>query len=579
LTTIATRSRTGSSSPDLKGLDMAQLIVSGVAEGPVLAFSEGLSFWGGVDAATGLVIDAHHPLCGQSLGGKIVLMPTSRGSCTGSGVLLELALNGHAPAALVFSGHEDILTLGALIAGRMFDAPLPVLRLGEAEYDRLAAAETAQITATHLTTGFWSVPLEPLPTDRLTFSEADRAMLDGTEGEAAQLAMEVIATMAAGQGATMLTDVTCAHIDGCIYASPANLRFARRVADMGARVRVPTTMNAISVDHAHWRDQGVPPVFGLPAQSLADAYVEMGARPSFTCAPYLLEDAPGFGESIGWSESNAVIYANSVLGARTVKHPDFLDLFIALTGRAPLSGVYLDAHRAARRIIHVNLPDGHDDALWPMLGWLAGRLAPDCIPLLTGLEKTAPSNDDLKALCAAFGTTSAAPMLHVAGVTPEADGAAAANAETLNITRHDLVEAWRQFNTGAEQVDLVAFGSPHFSLAECRALDRLMHGRQRHPQTSVIVTVGQHVLTAAQDEGIIDRLLAAGVQVVPDICWCSISEPVFPPTARVLMTNSGKYAHYAPGLSGREVRFGSLADCVQTAVSGKARAELPEWLA
>ncbi len=557
---------------------MARIIVSGTAEGPILTFDEGLSFWGGVDATTGRIIDAHHPLCGQSLAGKIVVMPTSRGSCSGSGVLLELALNGHAPAALVFRDAEDILTLGALIAGRMFDLSLPVLRLGARDHARLAAAPSAAITATRLTAGGWSVALAPLRTNRLTLGDADQRMLDGEGGEAARLAMEVLVTMAASQDADELTDVTHAHIDGCIYAGPANLRFARAMAEMGARVRVPTTTNAISVDHAHWRAQGVPPAFGLPAERLADAYVEMGARPSFTCAPYLLEDAPASGDFIGWSESNAVIYANSVLGARTVKHPDFLDLFIALTGRAPRSGVYLAANRVARRVIHVDLPAGHDDALWPMLGWLAGRLAPDRIPLLTGLERAGPSADDLKALCAAFGTTSAAPMLHVAGVTPEADGAASPEADVARIGREDLAEVWRRFNTGAERVDLVALGSPHFSLAECRALAASIAGRRRHAGTDVIVTLGRDVLAVARHEGLVGRLETAGVRVVPDLCWCSISEPVFPPSARVLMTNSGKYAHYAPGLSGRQVRFGSLADCIEAAVTGRARADLPDWL-
>ena len=558
---------------------MAQSIVPGQASGPILAFSEGLSFWGGVDPATGVVIDAHHPLCGESIAGRVVMMPTSRGSCTGSGVLLELALNGHAPAALIFREAEDILTLGALIAGRMFDKPLPVLRLDAPDYDALTKEQDARITPDGLASGALSLPLEPLRTDRLELSETDRELLDGAGGNAAQLAMQIICTMAAAQGARTLTDVTRAHIDGCIYASPANLRFARTMADMGAKVRVPTTMNAISVDHANWRAQGVPPDFGLPASRLADAYVQMGARPSFTCAPYLLEDVPEAGESIAWAESNAVVYANTVLAARTVKHPDFLDLCIALTGRAPLSGVYLDANRAAQRVIHVDLLEGHDDALWPMLGWLAGLASPDRIPLLTGLEATAPTPDDLKALCAAFGTTSAAPMLHVAGITPEAAGSAGPDADTARITREDLIRAWREFNAGSEEVDLVAFGSPHFSLSECRALAGLLDGKQRASATSVIVTVGHDVLAAARAEGIIDRLEAAGVQIVPDICWCSISEPVFPPTAKVLMTNSGKYAHYAPGLCGRAVRFGSLAECAATAQSGKAPAAPPAWLA
>jgi hypothetical protein len=214
-----------------------------------------------------------------------------------------------------------------------------------------------------------------------------------------------------------------------------------------------------------------------------------------------------------------------------------------------------------------------------MLGWLAGLASPDRIPLLTGLEATAPTPDDLKALCAAFGTTSAAPMLHVAGITPEAAGSAGPDADTARITREDLIRAWREFNAGSEEVDLVAFGSPHFSLSECRALAGLLDGKQRASATSVIVTVGHDVLAAARAEGIIDRLEAAGVQIVPDICWCSISEPVFPPTAKVLMTNSGKYAHYAPGLCGRAVRFGSLAECAATAQSGKAPAAPPTWLA
>ncbi|MEZ5910924.1 MAG: aconitase family protein [Paracoccaceae bacterium] len=557
---------------------MARRITAGTAEGPVLALAEGLSFWGGTDPATGRLIDAHHPDHGTDLAGRIVMMPTSRGSCTGSGVLLELALNGHAPAALIFREAEDVLTLGALIAGTLFDRPLPVLRLDPGDYAALTAEPSARITEDRLRTGSLSLPLTPLATDRLTLTATDRAMLAGAEGSAAQTAMRILITMAAAQGATALTDVTRAHIDGCIYASPANLTFARKMADMGARVRIPTTTNAISVDHANWRQQGVADSFGSPAAALADAYTEMGAAPSFTCAPYLLNGAPATGEHIGWSESNAVIYANSVLGARTVKHPDFLDLCIALTGRAPLSGVYRDADRAPRRVIHVTLPDGHDDALWPMLGYLAGRLAPDRIPLLTGLETTTPGEDDLKALCAAFGTSSAAPMLHVAGVTPEAHLPPAPDADTVHITRADLARVWAQFNSGPAKIDLVAFGSPHFSATECRSLADMLDGKRVPSGTAAIVTAGRDTLKALGKDGTLDRLQGAGVRILPDLCWCSISEPVFPPATRTLMTNSGKYAHYAPALSGRAVRFGSLADCAAAAVTGKAPATPPDWL-
>uniref|UniRef100_UPI002619B3D0 aconitase X n=1 Tax=uncultured Amaricoccus sp. TaxID=339341 RepID=UPI002619B3D0 len=363
----------------------ARRVLGGTANGRVIA-SEALSFWGGVDPATGKVIDVHHPLCGTSLAGRILLMPTSRGSCTGSGVLLDLVLNGRAPAALVFSEPEDVLTLGALIAAEIFGRPLPVLRVPADVFAALSRAETAEISAGAITAGGLTVPIAAGGASALDLTPDDRAMLEGRDGAAVAQAMRIICAMAAQQGAERLVDVTRVHVDGCIYASPANLVFAERMAEMGARVRVPTTMNAISVDRENWQAQGVPPAFGTAAARLADAYVRMGCRPTFTCSPYLLDDAPRAGEVIAWAESNAVVFANSVLGARTAKHPDFLDLCIALTGRAPLAGVYLDRHRKARRILEVELPRGIDDAFWPLVGYLAGEKSPDRIPLLRGLS-------------------------------------------------------------------------------------------------------------------------------------------------------------------------------------------------
>lgn len=553
----------------------AQSILPGQASGAILACNEPISFWGGVDPATGRVIDVHHPLAGQSIAGRVLVMPGTRGSCTGSGVLLDMVLNGHAPAALVFAEPEDVVTLGAMIGAAMFDRPLPVLRLTRDAFDALAQADHATITDTVIEAEGLVIPVAPPATSELELTDADRAMLDGAEGEATAQAMRILCAMAANQGATRLIDVTQGHIDGCIYASPANLTFAEKMADMGAKVRIPTTMNAISVDHGNWRSQGVPDLFGGPAQRLADAYVRMGCQPTFTCSPYLLDTAPAEGETIAWSESNAVIYANSVLGARTAKHPDFLDLCIAMTGRAPLSGVYLDEPRQARRIIDVDLPEALDDAFWPLIGWLAGKAAPDRIPLLRGLQAARPSPENLKAVCAAFGTTSAAPMLHVEGVTPEADRIAH-DADHARISRADMAAGWRVLNDGPEAVELVAIGSPHASLIECAALADELDGRR--VAVATIVTAGRAVIGQARADGTLARLEAAGVQVLPDLCWCSISEPVFPPGTRALMTNSGKYAHYGPGLSGRAVRFGGLAACAAAAVTGHAPKSLPDWL-
>lgn len=556
----------------------ARGILPGAAEGPVIATTEALSFWGGVDPATGRVIDVHHPLHGVCLTGGVLFMPTSRGSCTGSGVLLDLILTGRAPSALVFCEAEDVLTLGALIAAEMFGKPLPVLRLDAENFARFSKAVDVRIDETAIEADGVSLAITPPATAHLDLRDDDRAMLEGRDGIAVQQAMRITVAMAAQQGASALVDVTQGHIDGCIYASPANLTFAEKMAEMGAKVRVPTTMNAISVDKAHWRSQGMPEDFGDPAARLADADVRMGCRPTFTCSPYLLDSAPQAGDMIAWAESNAVIFANTVLGARTAKHPDFLDLCIALTGRAPLAGVYLEENRRPQRIVNVALPAGIDDAFWPLIGYLAGKAAPDCIPLLRGLGPAKPSRDDLKALCAAFGTTSAAPMLHIEGVTPEAGLPPLETADIVTVSPYDMAAGWSLLNEGPEEVQLVAIGSPHASLEECHALAAEFAGRRRHADVAVIVTAGQQVIDAAGQDGTLQSLRDSGVQVLPDLCWCSISEPVFPTKTRALMTNSGKYAHYGPGLSGRAVRFGSLADCVESALTGRAPSLLPSWL-
>jgi cis-L-3-hydroxyproline dehydratase len=446
-------------------------IVDGDANGEILALGEGISFWGGIDPDTGRFIDVHHPSHGFSVAGNILMMPTSRGSCSGSGVLLELSLNRHAPAALVFCEREEILTLGALVSDRIFGRPLPVVQLARATYDRLAREPEARLANGRIMAPGLSIDLDRVGTEGVELTEQDRAILGGKSGLAAKQATEIICLMAAADEVGHLTAVTRGHVDGCILAHSANLIFAEKMAELGARVTIPTSINAISVDRENWHRQGVESEFGTRASRLADAYVRMGARLVFTCAPYLLKNPPVEGEVIEWSESNAVIFANSVLGARTPKHPDYLDLFIAMTGKAPFSGVYTEAGRRAQLVLDVSLDaEIVGDSFWPLLGWIAGHHAPDRIPLISGIAAFRPTQDDLKALCAAFGTTSGAPMLHIEGVTPEAHLPACKGALQKPIRAADFAAAWRELNRGVGKIDLVSIGSPHASAAELRQM-------------------------------------------------------------------------------------------------------------
>ena len=569
-------------------------LVAGAAQGALLLADVGLSFWGGVDPCTGEVIDRHHPLSGQHLAGRVLAIPSGRGSCTGSSVLMELISNGHAPAALVLAEADEILTLGVLVAQTIFARSLPVLCIGREAFAALRGQAFARVENTtlslfdHLPGDAWQALDSPLPdtdsTASIRLTEHDRALLDGRHGKAAQMAMQIVLRMAELQGADHLVDVTQAHIDGCIYTGPASLRFAEQLVQWGAKVRVPTTLNSISVDQRRWRELGIDPALGEPASALGDAYMAMGAQLSFTCAPYLLDTAPKAGEQIVWAESNAVVYANSVLGARTLKYPDYLDICIALTGRAPLIGCHLDAQRKARLQIELPALGELDDAFYPLLGYHIGALAGSRVPLVLGLEKRKPSLDDLKAFGAAFATTSAAPLFHIAGVTPEAiDPAQVLDADTCipveKIRLKDLLSSWRELNSARDnRVDVVSLGNPHFSLSEFAHLARLCQGRQRHPDVVLAITCGRAVLEQAREAGHIAVIEAFGATLVTDTCWCMLGEPVIPLAAKTLMTNSGKYAHYAPGLVGRKVHFASLAECVDAACTATASGRLPAWL-
>ncbi|MBY0610934.1 MAG: aconitase X [Beijerinckiaceae bacterium] len=568
-------------------------LVGGTASGSVLSTNVELSFWGGVHPQTSMIVDRHHPLAGERIEGRILVMPGGRGSCSASGVMLELLLNGMAPAAMLFEREEDILTLGVLVARELFGRSIPVVTLSPDDFAMAREAKWASIDGHHV----WldggdaisdhdrgSHRSPPQLGQEVALSENDKARLDGRHGEAVRSAMRIILDIARLQGASRLIDVSQVHIDACIYTGPASLAFAERLRELGGRVAVPTTLNAISVDREGWRAQGLEPAFGEPASRLADTYVDMGARPTFTCAPYLLDTAPGAGEQIAWSESNAVVFANSVLGARTMKYPDLLDACIALTGRAPLAGPHVEANRRATLRVDLAGFETIDDSFYPLLGYRIGELAGPRIPIVTGLQRFSPSLDDLKAFGAAFATTSSAPMFHLDGVTPEAGRKADPSApdcelQSITVAPQDLRETWDTLNGAVEPaVELVALGNPHFSYTEVERLATLCRGRTKHRDVSLIITTGRSVLARASDAGLAAELEAFGATFVTDTCWCMITEPIIPAGTRAIMTNSAKYAHYGPGLTGRRFQLGSLLACVDAACTGHHDKRPPAWL-
>src|SRR5437867_6022141 len=233
----------------------------------------------------------------------------------------------------------------------------------------------------------------------LTLSERDQAMLDGGRGPAAQLAMSIVVRMADVYGASELMDISQAHIDSTIYLGDATLEFAERLAGLGAKVAVPTSLNVSGVDACGWKDWAVPPEWAAKAARQMLAYEKMGAVPTWTCAPYQTHMRPAFGQQIAWGESNAIAFANSVIGARTERYPDLLDICCAIAGRVPAIGLHVAENRGGQILLTLSgVPVAlqRDSQFFAVLGHLVGKLAGDRIPVVSGLV-VSPHEDHLKA--------------------------------------------------------------------------------------------------------------------------------------------------------------------------------------
>jgi len=415
---------------------------------------------------------------------------------------------------------------------------------------------------------------------QLDLSDRDQAMLAGEGTPAKQMAMRILIAMANVYGAPRLLDIRSAHIDSAIYHGMSSLDFAKRLVEGEAKTCVPTTLNVGGVDLLHpEHHQGSNEEFAL-ASELMDAYKIMGCRPIWTCTPYQVSQRPALGMQIAWAESNAIVFANSVLGARTNRYGDYIDICAAITGRAPETGLHITENRRGQVLFRLqNIPDTllAEDVFYPIIGYYIGAHCGAKIPVIEGLPPDA-TEDQLKALGAAAASSGAVALFHAVGVTPEAVTLADAfqnqpPEQEVAVTLDMLRAARKHLSTVPDgPIDVVALGSPHFSIDEFSQLMPLLQTRKianTLPFNNVdfIVCTNRFTLDQLHQRNWHDLLMDAGVRIVVDTCV------VVMPTVRiregVLMTNSGKFAHYTPGNTGLDVIYGSLKECVHSATEGQ----------
>ncbi len=262
----------------------------------------------------------------------------------------------------------------------------------------------------------------------IELTSEERALALGDRTAAAATAMRILVDAAQLMGARRLVEITSAHIDGCLHHGDGGTEFAEHLVAGGGKVVVPTTLNVGALDLLHPKLVRTDPhTYGMARRQMA-AYVDLGCRPTWTCAPYQAGHRPGLGEQVAWGESNAVAFVNSVLGARTNRYGDFFDVCCALTGRAPLTGLHVAGNRLATIAIDTSRLSSRlksSDVFYPVFGTWLGATVGDAVAVIDGLPPDT-SEDQLKALGAAASSTGAVGLFHVAGVTPEAPDVATA---------------------------------------------------------------------------------------------------------------------------------------------------------
>lgn len=369
----------------------------------------------------------------------------------------------------------------------------------------------------------------------------EERLLDGENGEALRRAMRILLTLGEMNNAERLIPITSAQISGVSYKTigDAGLEFLQDLAKDGARVMVFTTLNPAGVDVLA-EELGFPQEFINKQREILSAYESMGIIASCTCTPYSVGNLPRFGEHIAWAESSSVIYANSVIGARTNRESAISALAAALVGRVPEYGLHLTEERQGsfRVEIKAKLKSSTDYAA---LGYYVGKNYSG-IPVFTGAS---PQAEDLKALGAALAT-GAISMFHFAGATPEYREE---KLEVVEVGEEELREAWEHLNT-CDEPEIITIGCPHASLREVLEVVRL------NPRREV------WIFTSRQVKELAERYIKnENIKIIADTCM--VVSPLEELGIRCIGVNSAKAAFYSANLSGISVRFDSLENLLR----------------
>lgn len=391
----------------------------------------------------------------------------------------------------------------------------------------------------------------------MELSREQQRLLDGEQGEVTSRLMRLLVSLGEIFGARRMVDVGSTQVSGVSYKSigEPGLEFLEDLAREGVQVRVPTSLNPAGMDLQGWRELGIPEAFAVKQQRIMAAFGAMGITAPPTCTPYLIGSVPQPGEHVAWAESSAVIFVNSVLGARTNREGGPSALAAAVCGCTPCYGLHLDENRRPTVLVEVDARL-ESNADYGALGYCLGRKVRGAIPFITGIE--AAGRDNLKSFGAAMAASGAVALYHARGVTPEAPEMPTAGLERIKVGQGELDTLAAGLDAG-ETPDLVVTGCPHASLEEVAAVAGQVRGRTL--RVPVWVCTSRVIKERAESEGYLARIEAAGGRIVADTCM--VVSPLEELDYGVTSVDSGKAANYLPGFCRQKVNFRALHDIIE----------------
>ncbi|HEX17718.1 MAG TPA: DUF521 domain-containing protein [Thermoplasmatales archaeon] len=385
-------------------------------------------------------------------------------------------------------------------------------------------------------------------------SREEERILDGEYGEIKERMFRILVAIGDTFGADRMIKVTSTQISGVSYKSIGDfgLEFLEDIAGK-VKVEVPSYLNPAGIDTRMWSKLGFPEDFARKQMRIIMAFKKMGVYPTLTCTPYLIGNLPRYGEHLAWAESSAVIFANSVIGARTNREGGISALASAICGVTPNYGLHIKENRKPEVIVEVKVKPSSISDLG-LLGYLIGRIVRNKIPYLRGLRSI--DTDGLKALGAGISATSSIAMYHIEGITPEYRDFGIEGLERIEIDEKIISD---EMGKQSLEPDAVMIGCPHASIREIREVARLVRGRKLRKPLWVFTSRFTKKLSA--DLGYLKTITNAGGRVISDTCM--VVSPIEELGFRIIGTNSGKALNYLPTLSKCEVVFGSLRELIE----------------